>query len=114
VPGGNCGKRFVLSKPLWESAFWADFHQRRQFPPGIHFFLFCSFFLSFCLFSVFHRKISRQECLRATIPNPVDLQHPPVRSLRMFEKTHGGSSRIHGCIRLSLELFRWPIAQRRM
>jgi hypothetical protein len=38
----------VLSKPLWESAFRSDFHQRRQFPQGLHFFLFCSFFLSFC------------------------------------------------------------------
>lgn len=77
---------------------------------------FLSFLLlfSFCLSPVFHRKTSRQERLRATIPNPVDLQHPPVCSLLMLEKTHGGSSRIHSCIRLSLELFRRPIAQRRM
>src|ERR1700724_2549186 len=71
---------------------------------GLRFFLFCSFFLSFCLSPVFHRKISRQERLRATIPNPVDLQHPPVCSLLTLEKTHGCSSRIHSCIRLSLEL----------
>jgi hypothetical protein len=35
-------ERFVLSKPLWESAFWADFHQWRQFPQAS--------FLSFCFF----------------------------------------------------------------
>jgi hypothetical protein len=55
-PCGNCGKRFVLSKPLWESALSADFHQRRQFPQALRFFLFCYFFLSLCLSPVFHRK----------------------------------------------------------
>jgi hypothetical protein len=33
----------VLSKPLWESAFFADFHQRRQFPQAS--FLFARFSL---------------------------------------------------------------------
>ena len=77
-----------------------------------------SFFLLLFLFFLpipgFPQKTSRRERLRATIPNPVDLQHPPVGSLLMLEKTHGGSGRIHSCIRLSLELFRRPIAQRRM
>jgi hypothetical protein len=34
-------------------------------------------FSSLCLSPVFRRKISRQERLRATIPDPIDLQHPP-------------------------------------
>jgi hypothetical protein len=67
----------VLSKPLWESALRADFHQRRQFPQALRFFLFCSVFLSLCLAPVFHRKSSRHKPLGATIPNLVDLQHPP-------------------------------------
>ena len=37
---------------------------------------FSEFFI-FGLSLVFHRKISRQERLRATIPDPIDLQHPP-------------------------------------
>jgi len=39
------------------------FPQRRQFPRAFRFFLFCSFFLSFRLSIVFHRKNSRQERL---------------------------------------------------
>jgi hypothetical protein len=38
-PRGNCGKRFLLSKPLWESAVCADFRQRRQFPQAFRFLL---------------------------------------------------------------------------
>jgi hypothetical protein len=34
----------VLSKPLWESAFFADFHQRRQFPQASISFFFAPFF----------------------------------------------------------------------
>jgi len=32
----------ALFKPLWESAFFADFHQRRQFPQAF----LCPFFSS--------------------------------------------------------------------
>jgi hypothetical protein len=33
----------ALFKPLWESAFFADFHQRRQFPQAFR----CPFFSSY-------------------------------------------------------------------
>ena len=41
------------------------------------FFLFCYFFLSSCLSSVFHRKTSRQDRLGTTIANSLDPEHPP-------------------------------------
>jgi len=34
----------ALFKPLWESAVWADFHQRRQFPQPFFSFFFAPFF----------------------------------------------------------------------
>jgi hypothetical protein len=34
----------ALFKPLWESAVWADFHQRRQFPQAFPSFFFAPFF----------------------------------------------------------------------
>ena len=71
----------MLSKPLWESAFFADFHQRRQFPQASVFFFFCFFFLSLCLSLVFHRKIARQDPLGATIAHSIDPQHPRLLSL---------------------------------
>jgi hypothetical protein len=62
----------ALFKPLWESAFFADFHQRRQFPQAF----LCLFFLFLCLFPLFPRKISRQDRLATTIAHSVDQQHP--------------------------------------
>jgi hypothetical protein len=63
----------MLSKPLWESALWADFHQWRRFPQGCRFFLFCCFFLSLRPVPVFHRKIARQEALGTTQARSLDL-----------------------------------------
>jgi hypothetical protein len=42
----------VLSKPLWESAFFADFHQRRQFPQAAFLFARCFSFYSCSRFSL--------------------------------------------------------------
>jgi hypothetical protein len=40
----------ALFKPLWESALFADFHRRRQFPQVFLSFFFARFF-SFCVCS---------------------------------------------------------------
>jgi len=39
----------VFFKPLWESAFFADFHQRRQFPQAL---VFLSFLLLFSFWAL--------------------------------------------------------------
>jgi len=43
----------VFFKPLWESAFFADFHQRRQFPQAL---VFLSFLLLFSFWAFSTRK----------------------------------------------------------
>jgi len=75
----------ALFKPLWESAWWADFHQRRQFPQAS--LSFVSFVLAPLSFlgadpPHFRQKMSRQDRLAATIPNSVDPQHPPLSLLQ--------------------------------
>jgi hypothetical protein len=71
VPVGTVKKPSVvceaLFKPLWESAFFADFHQGRQFPQAFR----RPFFLFLCLFPLFPKKISRQDRLATTI-RPLD------------------------------------------
>jgi hypothetical protein len=60
----------VFFKPLWESAFLADFHQRRQFPQAL---VFPFFFAPFFFLGVFHKKILCQDRLGTTIAPSVDL-----------------------------------------
>jgi hypothetical protein len=42
----------ALFKPLWKSAFFADFHQRRQFPQAFRSFFFAPFFF-LCVYPQF-------------------------------------------------------------
>ena len=67
------------------------FNRGERFPSaaslstGLRFFLFLPvpyFFAGPC----FYRKISREDCLGATIPNSVDPQHPPLAAHFTFPK----------------------------
>jgi hypothetical protein len=65
----------AVFKLLWESAWWADFHQRRQFPQTSDSSSCRS--LAFDTFPPFAMKISRQDGLGTTLRLSVDPHHPP-------------------------------------
>src|SRR5271167_2668420 len=47
----------ALFKLLWKSAFFADFHQRRQFPQALFSFFFATFFFLRAPFSFSTEKV---------------------------------------------------------
>ena len=84
---GNCEKAQRswrgFFKPRWESAFFADFHQRRQFPQAFFGFAFFCSSLFFQKNLALGRPRNDASCFRRPVASPDLLSAPRFQRSRM-------------------------------